>query len=1568
MQSNGGIGARLARLVALLLAMMALAFGVAVMSGWAFGVRRIVYVGSSGVPTAFETALCVALLALAAIARLHRCGKAAVVPAIAGLLVIAGSIIEGATQDLMLVDGDAPMRPTAACGLAAAALLALLPERCWRTSRTRWRRLLLTLIPFVMAMLSLGDALARPAPLPPGSLRLGLGSVASLVSLGASFALLQLALVRRERGRLQPWVTAIAIGGTFLSFGGWFHLTQVQQAYAAGPDSAPAATLVLGLLLTFTVALAMRLAFDSATSARGLHVTRRHLLRVSHEHDAAAARLAMVQRQLHESLDAMDEPFFLLDDGGRFVCVNRRAGELVQREPAAIVGSRALEELTQIVGTPLYARIECALRDACAFDVEHWSPRLQRWFEVRGCPAAGGLAVFVRDVTDRVLDRQALERQREAAAVAAAALAASERRFRSLFEHNPGIAMALDLDGRVREVNPATRAVLGYEPRDLVGRAFIDVFPDSAGFGERWHERFADFPVNDVVARHADGEARHIAMTLVSTVVDGRPEGWFLLGHDVTGLHRSLRQLKVQAEVIDRTHDAIVVLDEAHRVVSWNRGAARLYGPPSREMLGRHFDDLLGDADRHALVDALERSDRSAGEATELEVRLQSPQGDTVIVLLSVSRIVAPEHGDALDLVYGLDITARRLAEDTLRHSLVRAQSHSTRLAGLGRSMVEITRCLGRPELLQRIADDTRLLVGAHQCIVSVAGRGAEADAVEAASFSARYAQWRDRAGKRLGDGIYTMVFQHGTALRFTQQQMEQHPSRPSLGGHGDGHPPLRGWLAAPMFDRDGRPLGLIQLSDRYQGEFDDDDLAVAVQMAQTAAVAVECDALYARLQAAERARRREVRLSRAVADGLRKALFVFEADGRLAFANRMARRLAGTGPHRDLATLRMGDTPMREAVHRVLAGGEPVSGMLHGAGERSFDCRIAVLEVDGHREGAVAMLRELGAGGLPAPQWLPAPATTPDSDPPDALPTAAVLQLPAPKDNGRDLLTGLPRRARLIERIGDALASGGGHSVTVLHVDVDQFTEINDSFGHDFGDEVLREVARRAGDCLRDGDLLGRLVGDEFIVVLADLPDAAAATGVIERILRAVAQPLMLRGETFFVTCSIGVAAAAAASGEAADPLALMRQAEAATREAKAAGRNTFYMFTADLTQRASERLQLRTRLQAAITRQEFTLHYQPQVELASGRISGIEALVRWDHPTLGQVGPARFIAVAEDTGQIVPIGEWVMEEACRQHREWLASGLVDCTIAVNVSSVQFRRPNFVDMLQGILQRTRLAPERLELELTESVMMDATGRANETLQRIRSLGVRVSIDDFGTGFSSLAYLKRFPVDKVKIDRSFVADITRDSDDASITLSVIAIAHHLKMKVIAEGVETPAQLSYLRRHFCDEVQGFLVSAPLPTSEFEAFIASYDAKAELAEASVQRPTLLLVDDEPNVLRALCRVLRRDGYRILTAADANQAFEVLATHAVQVVLSDQRMAVMCGTAFLSEVKNLYPDTVRLVLSGYTDLQSVTEAINRGAIYRFLTKPWEDEQLRAHVRDAFMHHQRQLRASAA
>ncbi|HJV92049.1 MAG TPA: EAL domain-containing protein, partial [Azonexus sp.] len=351
-----------------------------------------------------------------------------------------------------------------------------------------------------------------------------------------------------------------------------------------------------------------------------------------------------------------------------------------------------------------------------------------------------------------------------------------------------------------------------------------------------------------------------------------------------------------------------------------------------------------------------------------------------------------------------------------------------------------------------------------------------------------------------------------------------------------------------------------------------------------------------------------------------------------------------------------------------------------------------------------------------------------------------------------------------------------------------------------------------------------------------------------------------------------------------------------------------------------------------------------------------GLEALIRWQDPAGGLVPPGNFIPILEETGLIVDVGRWALEQAVADYQAWFAAGLQPPRIAVNVSAVQLRRKDFLTTLEKVLSRRQGPRDYLDLELTESILMEDIEANVRRLGAAREMGVKIAIDDFGTGYSSLSYLKRFPIDLLKIDMSFVRDITTDPDAAAICIAVIGLAHNLKLKVLAEGVETAGQMNYLRRHHCDEMQGYLFSRPLPADACAQLFAAHTTLELPAEAASEAKTLLIVDDESNVLQALRRVLRKDGYEILSAGSAREGFDILANHEVQVILSDQRMPEMSGTEFLSRVRELYPDTIRIVLSGYTDLQSITEAVNRGAIYRFLTKPWDEDLLRDHIREAF------------
>jgi len=388
-------------------------------------------------------------------------------------------------------------------------------------------------------------------------------------------------------------------------------------------------------------------------------------------------------------------------------------------------------------------------------------------------------------------------------------------------------------------------------------------------------------------------------------------------------------------------------------------------------------------------------------------------------------------------------------------------------------------------------------------------------------------------------------------------------------------------------------------------------------------------------------------------------------------------------------------------------------------------------------------------------------------------------------------------------------------------------------------------------------------------------------------------------------------------------------------------------------------DHLPAETDLRRALENREFELHYQPKVSCASGEIVGAEALLCWKHPTRGLLSAAELLPLLEDRGLVELAGEWTLREACSQLKRWLDDGLAMRTLAVNLSARQLAGGQLVKVVREVLASSALPAGKLELELTEDVLMRNVEQVIPILAELRSLGVKLIVDDFGTGYSSLSYLKHFPLDAVKIDRSFVQDIAADPDEASITRAIIAMARNLKLKVIADGVDTGAQLALLIANQCDEIQGALFSVPVPAAEMaKMLIEKRSLPLDAIRPTTRQRTILLVDDEENILASLRRLLRRDGYRILTAGGGAQGLEVLEQEEVDVVVSDQRMPGMTGVEFLRRVKTSHPQTVRIVLSGYTELQSITDAINEGAIYKFLTKPWEDELLRSNIAEAFHH----------
>lgn len=421
------------------------------------------------------------------------------------------------------------------------------------------------------------------------------------------------------------------------------------------------------------------------------------------------------------------------------------------------------------------------------------------------------------------------------------------------------------------------------------------------------------------------------------------------------------------------------------------------------------------------------------------------------------------------------------------------------------------------------------------------------------------------------------------------------------------------------------------------------------------------------------------------------------------------------------------------------------------------------------------------------------------------------------------DTLTGLPNRALFHDLLNRAMIQAEREEclLAVVFLDLDGFKNINDTLGHDWGDQLLKQIAHRISAAVRRNDVVARQGGDEFTLLLQGVNHVDDVIAVTRKILTAVSEPVQLRETEFHVTASIGITIFPLDDTDAEH---LLRNADTAMYRAKDAGRNGFQFYTAEMNDQAQERLGIETDLRRAIAQHEFVLHYQPQVDIASGRIIGAEALLRWNHPQKGMIPPIKFIPVAEESGLIVPIGEWVLREACGQMRAWQVAGLPPLRIAVNLSARQFREPHLPQLIADIMAESGLKDRGvLEVEITESLLMKNVDVASDMLRQLFDMGVRISVDDFGTGYSSLSYLQRFCLHALKVDQSFVRDISNGADGAVIAGVIVDLAHKLKLNVIAEGVETLAQLHYLQQIGCDEMQGYYFSRPIPALEFEALV-------------------------------------------------------------------------------------------------------------------------------------------------
>ncbi len=538
------------------------------------------------------------------------------------------------------------------------------------------------------------------------------------------------------------------------------------------------------------------------------------------------------------------------------------------------------------------------------------------------------------------------------------------------------------------------------------------------------------------------------------------------------------------------------------------------------------------------------------------------------------------------------------------------------------------------------------------------------------------------------------------------------------------------------------------------------------------------------------------------------EAVACTDVEGNISFLNQVAEKMTGWS-----ATEAFG-RPMLEVL-RILDATtrEPIQNPMERAVDQNHSVHLPLNCVLIRRDGAETPIEDTAA-----------PIRNDEGDPAGAVivfrdvRAALAMALEMAHSAEHDFLTGLPNRMLFNDRVDHAIASAPRHAkkVAVLFLDLDGFKHINDSLGHPIGDKLLQSVARRLVHCVRGADTVSRQGGDEFVVLLSEVERPEDAALLANRMLQTVADPHSIDHHDLHITASIGVSVY---PDDGLDAETLIKNADTAMYQAKENGRQSYKFFKPEMNVRAVERQSIEESLRRALQRQEFALRYQPKINLKTGAITGAEALIRWMHPTRGAVSPAQFIPVAEDCGLIRPIGNWVLREACRQACAWIEAGLPLKTIAVNISAMEFRADTFLTGVFAILEETGLDPACLELELTESVLMKHADSAASILKTLRSRGVQLAIDDFGTGYSSLSYLRKFPIDALKIDQSFVRQITTAPEETTIVTAVIAMARSLKLRVVAEGVETQDELAFLQAQQCEEAQGYYFSVPLVPDKF-----------------------------------------------------------------------------------------------------------------------------------------------------
>jgi len=954
--------------------------------------------------------------------------------------------------------------------------------------------------------------------------------------------------------------------------------------------------------------------------------------------------------------------------------------------------------------------------------------------------------------------------------------------FRALVENSAdGIAL-LDREGRFRYASASHERILGYPPAELLGvDAFSLIHPDDAerargAFGQALARPGATV-VSEFRVRHRDGSWREIEGSGTNRFGEPGIDALVVNYRDITDRIRAQRDLRLFQDSMRSVSDMVRITDLDDRLVFVNDAFLAAYGYRSDEALGRPVQMLWSPKNPEGLAEEIRRESRRSGWKGEVATVCRDGRELPIELVTSPIR---DQRGALAGLVgIGRDITGRKESE-RLQSALYRIAETASSVNDLPQFYAAIHRIVGE-------------LMDARNFYVALRD-----DSTGRLTFP-YFADEADAAPPgRASGGLTDYVIDTGEPLLASPETFASMVSRGVVAPRGAAS---IDWLGAPLRTENAVFGALVVQSYSPERRFREKDRDVLMFVSRHIASAI------ARRRAADALRDADEFRER-VLESATNAIFALDRRGRFTLVNRRACEITGYATEELI-----GASAERLLPYARLA--EVRAQFRKTARDR---VAVSLFETDlVRRDGSLAPITFSLAPLLAGGRLIGVAGTAED------ITERRRAQERIEHLAYHDALTGLPNHALLQDRLEVAIsrARHDRRSIAVLFLDLDRFKVVNDSLGHPMGDRLLQRVGERLSSVVRQGDTVARLGGDEFVVVLSDLKDVEDAVRVGEKIVAGIRLPFRIGDEELFVTTSLGISVFPS-DGESGETL--IKNADTAMYRAKEQGRDNYQLFTPVLNARSVNRLVLETGLRRAVENGELVIHYQPIFDLASGGAVGMEALVRWNHPERGLVHPSEFIPLAEETGLIVPLGAWVLATAAAQIRRWRDAGLSPPRVAINFSTRLLAIPTLPGDIGRALRDAGIEPQQLEMEITESVAMNNPDESLAVLYAVRHLGVSISMDDFGTGYSSLGMLKRLPIDTLKLDRAFLRDIESSVDDAAISRAVIVLAHGMKLKVTAEGVETEAQLEFLRRHRCDQAQGFLLGRPLPAPDFEALLA------------------------------------------------------------------------------------------------------------------------------------------------